>query len=89
MERILIDDGGVVKILSYIEFQKMGLKEDVLKLATPIYGFANHPIKVKGIITLPITLRQDENTLTVIADFLVVDQCPLMKLTNWLQWCIV
>ena len=57
----------------------------------PIYGFANQPIKAKGIIMLPVTLGQGEHTITVIADFLIVDQSstynaiisrPLMKKTS-------
>ena len=69
----------------------MGLEESQLKPSRPIYGFANQPIRPKGIITLPITIGQGEHTTMVTADFLVVDQPsaynaiigrPLMKKTN-------
>ena len=59
--------------------------------AGPIYGFANQPIRAKGVITLPITIGQGEHTITKIADFLVVNQSsaynaiigrPLMKKMN-------
>ena len=69
----------------------MGLDENQLRLAGPIYEFANQSIQVKGVITLPITIGQGEHTVTEMADFLVVDQPsayntiidrPLMKKTN-------
>ena len=72
-------------------FKEMGLEESQLKPSGPIYGFANQPIRPKGTITLPITIGQGEHIVTVMADFLVVDQPfaynaiigrPLMKKTN-------
>ena len=91
MERILIDDGSVVEVLMWKAFKEMRLEESQLKPSGPIYGFANQPIRPKGIITLLITIGQGEHTITVMADFLVVDQPsaynaiigrPLMKKTN-------
>ena len=91
VERILIDDGSAVEVLMWKAFKEMGLEESQLKPSRPIYGFANQPIRPKGIITLPITIGQGEHTTTVTADFLVVDQPsaynaiigrPLMKKTN-------
>ncbi|KAK5784661.1 hypothetical protein PVK06_039187 [Gossypium arboreum] len=38
-----------------------GAEETILKEANPSYGFANHPIDIKGYITLPVTL-EDEST---------------------------
>ena len=69
----------------------MGLDESQLRLAGPIYRFANQAIRAKGIITLPITIGQREHIVTEMVDFLVVDQPsaynaiigrPLMKKTN-------
>ncbi|KAK5846637.1 hypothetical protein PVK06_002933 [Gossypium arboreum] len=54
-------------------FQKMGLKEKALKKASPLYSFTNHPAEVKGSITLPVTLRDDEHTTTKYVQFFVVD----------------
>ena len=91
IERILIDDGSAVEVLMWKAFKEMGLEENQLKPSGLIYGFANQPIRSKGIITLPITIGQGEHTTTVTADFLVVDQPsaynaiigrPLMKKTN-------
>ena len=42
--------------------------------SAPIYGFSNQLIRVKSIITLPVTLGQDEIIVIVMVDFLVVDQ---------------
>ena len=74
VERILIDDGSAVEVLMWKAFKEMRLEESQLKPSGPIYGFANQPIRRKGIITLPITIGQGEHTTTVTADFLVVDQ---------------
>ena len=91
VERILIDDGSAVEVLMWKAFKKMELEESQLKPSGPIYGIANQPIRPNGIITLPITIGQGEHTITVMADFLVVDQLsaynaiigrPLMKKTN-------
>ena len=69
----------------------MGLDESQLRPVGPIYRFANQLIKVKRVITLPVTINQGEHTMTVMIDFLVVDQPstynaiisrPLMKKTN-------
>ena len=91
MERILIDDGSAVEVLMWKAFEEMRLEESQLKPLGPIYGFVNQPIRPKEIITLPITIGQGKHTVTVMADFLVVDQPsaynaiigrPLMKKTN-------
>ena len=74
VERKLIDNGSVVKVLMWKAFQKMGLDENQLKLVGLIYGFSNQPIKAKGVITLPVTIGQGEHTVIIMADFLVVDQ---------------
>ena len=91
VERILVDDGSAVEILMYEAFKQMGLDESLLRPTGPVYGFANQPIGVKGLITLPVTLGQGENKVTIPADFLVVDLPsaynaiigrPLMKQTS-------
>ena len=91
VEKILVDDGSAVKILMYEAFKKMGLDESLLRSTGPIYGFANQPINVKGLITLPIILGQGDNKVTIPIDFLVVDLPsaynaiigrPLMKQTS-------
>ena len=63
-----------VEMLMWKAFQEMRLDESQLKLSGSIYGFANQPIRPKGTITLPITIGQGEHTVTMMADFLVVDQ---------------
>ena len=100
VERILIDDDSAVEVLIWKAFQEMGLEESQLRPSGPIYGFANQPIKPKGIITLPVTIDQGEHTATIMADFLVVDQPsaynaiigrPLMKKTNMVSavYCLI
>ena len=78
----------------------MGLDESQLRPVGSIYGFFNQPIRAKGVITLPITIDQGEHTVTVMADFLVVDQpsaynviigWPQMKKTNMITavYCFI
>ncbi|KAK5802913.1 hypothetical protein PVK06_030545 [Gossypium arboreum] len=55
-------DKGKQKVLTWDAYQKVGLNEQALKKASPLYGFANYPVEVKGCITLHITLRDDKNS---------------------------
>ena len=61
IERILVDDESAVEVLIFNTFKKMELDESLLRLVKPIYGFANQPINVKGLITLLVTFGQREN----------------------------
>lgn len=78
----------------------MHLEEKCLRPAKPIFGFANQPITVKGQVTLPVTLGQGKNQITVFVDFIVSDQpsvynaiigCSLMKKTKMVSvvYCLV
>ncbi|KAK5835989.1 hypothetical protein PVK06_011721 [Gossypium arboreum] len=49
VKRILVKNGSTV--------EKMGLKEQKLSKASPLYGFENRPFNVKGSIILSVTLR--------------------------------
>ena len=91
VKRILIDDGNAEEVLIWKAFQEMGLDGSQLRPFGPIYGFANQPIRARGVIALLITIGQGEHTITVMIDFLVIDQTstynaiigrPLMKKTN-------
>ncbi|KAH1056455.1 hypothetical protein J1N35_034520 [Gossypium stocksii] len=42
----------------------MGLKEQSLSKANPLYSFMNHPVEVKSLITLPVTLEDGKHTTT-------------------------
>ena len=91
IERILVEDGSVDEVLIYDAFKKIGLDESLLMPIGPIYGFVNQPIKVKGLITLLVTLCQGDNIVIEQVKFLVVDKLytyntiidwPLIKKTN-------
>lgn len=56
VKRIILDSGSSVEVLTWEAYQKIGLKEQALKRASLFYGFANRSVKVKGCITLPVTL---------------------------------
>ncbi|KAK5803012.1 hypothetical protein PVK06_030649 [Gossypium arboreum] len=51
----------------------MRLKEQALSKASSFYDFANHPIEVKGCITLPATWGDDEYTTIEYVRFFIVD----------------
>ena len=51
----------------------MGLDENQFRPIGLIYEFTNQLIRAKGIISLLVTLDQEEHTVTVTVDFLVVD----------------
>ncbi|KAK5812857.1 hypothetical protein PVK06_028300 [Gossypium arboreum] len=48
--RILVDSGSVVDVLIWDVYQKIRSKEQALRMANPLYSFANHPVEVKGCI---------------------------------------
>ncbi|KAK5771818.1 hypothetical protein PVK06_048063 [Gossypium arboreum] len=73
VKRILVDNGNTVEVLSWDTYQKIGLNKQTLSKASPLYGFANHPIEVKGSITLLVTLRDDKQTTTKFDQFQMVD----------------
>lgn len=53
-------------------FKQMGIPEEELEPADPIYSFSNHQVKVKGSIRLPIVIGDDPKyQTTVMTDFLV------------------
>ena len=92
VDKILVDDGSAVEVLIYDAFKKMNLDKSLLRLARSIYDFANQPIKVKGLINLPITLGTRDNVVMKEAELLIVDQPstynaiidrPLMKRQAW------
>ncbi|KAH1063361.1 hypothetical protein J1N35_028348 [Gossypium stocksii] len=60
----LVDSDSVIEILARDAYHKMMLKEQALRKANPLYGFVNHRSGVKGYITLPITLGDDEHSIT-------------------------
>lgn len=73
VKRILVYSGSAVEVLSWDAYQKMGLKEQTLSKGSPLYGFANHPAKVKGSITLLVTLGDGKHTTTEYGQFFMVD----------------
>ena len=74
IDKTLVDDGSAVEVLIYDAFKKTNLDESLLRPVGTIYGFANQPIKVKGLINLPITLGTRDDLVRKEAKFLIVDQ---------------
>ena len=70
---IIVDNGSAMEVLIWKAFKEMNLNESLLKPTGPIYDFMNQPIRAKGIITFPLTFGQGEHTVTMMADFLVID----------------
>ena len=50
VQRVLIDDGSIVEILSYDVFRKMGLDDSSLKLATSFMILSTSPSKLKVLL---------------------------------------
>ncbi|KAK5812285.1 hypothetical protein PVK06_027712 [Gossypium arboreum] len=60
-----------VKVL--VAILRVSRRLEVLSKASPLYGFGNHPVKVKGSITLPVTLGDGEHTTTEYVQFFVMN----------------
>ncbi|KAK5785108.1 hypothetical protein PVK06_039658 [Gossypium arboreum] len=73
VKRILVDGRIVVKVLSWDTYSKMGLKKHTLFKVSSLYSLANHPVEVRGLITLLVTLGDDEHTTMKYVQFYVVD----------------
>ena len=81
MERILVDDGSAVEVLIFDALKKMGFAESIMRPTRPVYGFSNQPFKVKGLITLLVTLGQGEHTIIENVKFFFNDQ--IFKRAFW------
>lgn len=73
VKKILMDSGRTVEVLSWEAYKKIGLKEQALSRANPLYDFANHPIEVKGLITLSVILGDGKHMTMKYVQFFVVD----------------
>ncbi|KAH1082976.1 hypothetical protein J1N35_022737 [Gossypium stocksii] len=59
VRKILVDIGSLVDILTTKDFYQMGLKDIQLKPTSPIHGFANQLIVIRGSIVLSVVLVDD------------------------------
>ncbi|KAK2998988.1 hypothetical protein RJ639_024406 [Escallonia herrerae] len=65
VKRILVDNGSSA--------EKMNIPSDRLcKMDTPLYGFSNHPVAVKWIIALPVSIGTPPTQAKLMLDFMVV-----------------
>ncbi|PKU69527.1 hypothetical protein MA16_Dca021658 [Dendrobium catenatum] len=73
VNRILVDNGNSVDILFYFTSLNLGLAREKLQPATgPLYGFDNRPVRVEGIISLPVVLGEFSRQATLSVQFVVV-----------------
>ncbi|KAK3038736.1 hypothetical protein RJ639_028343 [Escallonia herrerae] len=73
VKRVLVDNGSSAEVLFYDAFKKMNILTDRLqKMDTPLYGFSNQPVAVKGIIALPVTIGTPSMQANFMLDFVVV-----------------
>ncbi|KAK5845271.1 hypothetical protein PVK06_001440 [Gossypium arboreum] len=63
---------SIVEILTTKAFHQMGLKDLQLKLTSPLYGFSNQPIEIKGSIVLLVVLGNGDHITTKMVEFLLV-----------------
>ena len=70
----MVDDGSEVDILYMNAYKRMGLTEDDLDPnSSPLYGFTRDHVVPKVVAKLTITIEEHPQTLTILANFLVVD----------------
>ncbi|KAK3025049.1 hypothetical protein RJ639_044800 [Escallonia herrerae] len=73
VKRVLVDNGSSAEVLFYDAFKKMNISTDRLrKMDTPLYGFYNQPVTVKGIIALPVAICTPPMQANFMLDFVVV-----------------
>ncbi|KAK3030287.1 hypothetical protein RJ639_039870 [Escallonia herrerae] len=73
VKHVLVDNGSFAKVLFYDAFKKTKIPTDRLrKMDTPLYGFSNHPVLVKGIIALPVAIGTPPTQANFMFDFVVV-----------------
>ena len=73
VKRVLFDNGSLSGVLYYNAMKKLGIFDDQLKsFPTPLIGFGNEDVKVKGVVTMPLTLGEEPKTTTTMVDFMVV-----------------
>ncbi|KAK5836476.1 hypothetical protein PVK06_012267 [Gossypium arboreum] len=73
VKRILVNSGSIVEVLSWEAYKEMSLKRQSLLAASPLYGFVNYPVEVRGTITLAVTLGDVKHTTIECVQFYVVD----------------
>ncbi|TYG73910.1 hypothetical protein ES288_D04G139700v1 [Gossypium darwinii] len=99
VKRILVDSGSAVEVLSWGAYKEMGLKGQSLSVASPLYSFVNHPVEVRGTVTLAVTLGDVEHTTIECVQFYVVNHSiaynaifgrPIMRMINMVMttYCI-
>lgn len=55
VHRVLLDNGSSIKILYYFAFSQMNISSNWMeKFGSPIHGFFEKPLPVKGVITVPV-----------------------------------
>ncbi|KAH1031988.1 hypothetical protein J1N35_044162 [Gossypium stocksii] len=88
VKRILVDNKSAVEVLSWDTYQKMGLDELAFSKASPLYGFTNHSVEVRGSITLLVTLGDDKHTTTEYVQFQMVDHPMVYNVIFGRPWKI-
>jgi hypothetical protein len=75
IHRILVDNGSSAEIIYWLVIQQIGISQDIIKpFGSPLVGFIGEQVLTMGVISLPITCGTSPRDLTVIVDFLVIDQ---------------
>ncbi|KAK3004136.1 hypothetical protein RJ639_018990 [Escallonia herrerae] len=70
---VKVNNGSSAEVLFYNAFKKMNIAADRLrKMDTPLYGFSNHLVVVKGIIAFPVTIGTPPTQANFMLDFVVV-----------------
>ena len=71
---MMVDTGGSVDVLFNLTYEKIGLKlpKKLKPYDHDLFGFNGQAVKVRGIISLPIKLKDGKPVVIHKLDFLVV-----------------
>jgi len=74
MGRILVDNDSLVNLIYSNYFEKMNISKDCLKpVQSPLFSFTRESVPIIGAVQLAITLGAESQSITRIANFMVVD----------------
>ncbi|GKV19169.1 hypothetical protein SLEP1_g29461 [Rubroshorea leprosula] len=73
VQHVLVDTGSAPDIMYYHCFESLRLDPTLLqRYNSPIYGFNNQPVQVKGVLTLNVAFRSGRTYVTSSIRFLVL-----------------
>ncbi|XP_071918789.1 uncharacterized protein [Coffea arabica] len=73
VKKVYIDNGSAIDVLYYKTFKELQLEDkQLIRVRTPLIGFASPPVRLEGMITLMVTVGVSPKCQTVPVNFAVV-----------------